>query len=67
VTTSLPHSQVWSAAQRLVEEFPTVPPKEIASALIDARRGVGLFGLDADAELDMAETIARERLIQRIG
>jgi hypothetical protein len=65
MTTSTPRSLIWSAAQRLVGEFPTVPPAEIASTLIDARRAVDMLGLALDDELATAEKLARERLTQR--
>jgi hypothetical protein len=55
---------LWDAASRLAEEFALVAPREIAAVLIEARRGVGMLGLDGTDGMARAEKIARERLIQ---
>jgi hypothetical protein len=56
-------NSIWSSVvARLREEFPSVRSTEIAGLLVDARRGVALFGLAADGELAMTERIARAQL-----
>ena len=53
----------WSTmAARLSQEFPSIRAIEIAELLVDARRGVALFGLAADGELAMTERVARAQL-----
>jgi hypothetical protein len=55
---------LWDAASRLSTEFAPIAATEIAAILIEARRGVDLFGLNRVDEMAMAEKIARERLVQ---
>jgi hypothetical protein len=57
----------WDAATKLSREFPAVAPIDIMAVLIEARRGVALFGLSRDAEREMTERIARERLAQLVA
>jgi hypothetical protein len=57
----------WTAAERMVAQFPTVSRSEIVDVLVEARRSVDLFGLSTDDELAMAEKIAIEQMKQRIG
>jgi hypothetical protein len=56
-------SSIWSSmVARLRQEFPSVRSAEIAGLLVDARRGVALFGLATDRELAMTERVARAQL-----
>jgi hypothetical protein len=66
-TAGLPRPQVLYDADRLCSQFPSVPVDEVVRILIDARRGIDLFGLSREEERDMAEKIAVEQLRQLVG
>jgi hypothetical protein len=57
----------WNDAVALAEQFPTIPNAEIAAIVMEAHRGVELFGLTREEERQMAQRIATALLRQRTG
>jgi hypothetical protein len=67
VVSCCDHHHDWpTLAQHIVDDFAEVPVGEVAAELRTAREAVETFQLD-DGALDVVETIARHRLLQRTG
>lgn len=63
-----PRHRSWhEIADHLARAFPDLSPAEIRGELGRARGAVERFGLEADAQLDVGERIARHQMMLRAG